>query len=210
MKKKHKRGSIMNRSDIPFAKRMAMQHNNNIVENRNIAAQRIMFCICIALHELEGIGYKRLVRYSLSFKNLIDEVYEDVEVGMAHAKQRLQQHGIEISGDLYCVKRPGASAKQQQIYDHSIQAAQIAQIVGTITLNEEFGFGESRLKKVLDKVRELSAKYAKEGDAFLIAEMQKLGFPVVNGKITAFIDEEGKPVAVGRALKEGYVMESGN
>ena len=98
--KKHHRGSIMNRSDIPYAERMAMQHKSNIVFNREHAAKIIMYCVCCALNESEGIGYKRLVRYSIRFKTVIDEIYDDIEVGMAHAKQRLASHGINISGEL--------------------------------------------------------------------------------------------------------------
>lgn len=78
--KTHRRaGAIMNRSDIPFAKRMAMQHNSAIVANREHSAQVTMFCMCGALHKVHGIGYKRLVRYSLTFKKLLDEMYEDTK-----------------------------------------------------------------------------------------------------------------------------------
>ena len=205
-KTKHHRQkrSIMGRSDIPYAQRMAMQHNSNIVANRNHAAKVTMFCICGALHEVEGIGYKRLVRYSLSFKELLDEIYEDIEVGLAHAKHRLAQHGMPISGELYAVAIPGATAKEQQIHDHALQASQIAQIVGTITMNDEFGFGEMRMTRILEKINELSARYAKEGEGFLIEMMKRIGFPVVNGTVSAFIDDDGNPVAAGRALREGY------
>ena len=64
IKNRH-RSSIMNRSDIPYAQRMAMQHRGAIVANREHAGKTIMYCVCCALHEAEGIGYKRLVRYSL-------------------------------------------------------------------------------------------------------------------------------------------------
>lgn len=102
-----------------------------------------MFCMCGALHKVHGIGYKRLVRYSLTFKKLLEEMYEDIEVGMDRAKRRLAQHGIEISGELFSVKLPGASAKEQQIQDHALQASQIAQVVGTVAMNQEFGHSRS-------------------------------------------------------------------
>ena len=198
-------GGIMNRTDIPFAKRMAMQHNSAIVANREHSAQAAMFCMCGALNREYGIGYKRLVQFSFTFKKLLDEMYEDVEVGMAHAKQRLAQHGIEISGELFSVKLPGASAKEQQIHDHALQASQIAQVVGTVAMNQEFGFGNKRLTKVLDAVKEISACYAKEGDKYLFDMMEKIGFKIINGKVTAFLGDDGKAVTCSQALKEGIL-----
>ena len=84
-----KNKGLMNRSDIPYAQRMALQHRNNIKVNRNHAAKITMYCNSVAMHELEGIGYKRLIRFAQHFKEIIDEFYEDPELGMAHAKHRL-------------------------------------------------------------------------------------------------------------------------
>lgn len=203
--KKHHRGSIMNRSDIPYAERMAMQHRGAIIANREHAAKTIMYCVCCALHKSEGIGYKRLVRYSIRFKTVLDEIYEDIEVGMAHAKQRLASHGIDISGDLYTMPIPGASAKEQNIQDHALQAMQIAQLAATVTMNDEFGLGEMRLNRVLEMVQRMAARYAKEGEAFLLAEMEKIGFKVEGNKVLAFVDDDGNPVPATRAIKEGYL-----
>lgn len=204
--KTHRRaGAIMNRSDISFAKRMAMQHNSAIVANREHSAQVTMFCMCGALHKVHGIGYKRLVRYSLTFKKLLDEMYEDVEVGMAHAKQRLAQHGIEISGELFSVKLPGASAKEQQIQDHAMQASQIAQVVGTVAMNQEFGFGEKRLTQTLEAINELSSRYAKEGDGFLFAMMEDIGFKIIDGKVSAFMDADDNVVTYKEAVRQGIL-----
>lgn len=206
-KKKHnkKRNSIMGRSDIPFAERLKMQQHSDIISQRNYSAQIAMFCQCVALNELEHVGYKRLTKFSVSFKYLLDEMYEDIEVGMAHAKTRLAKHGINISGELYAVAMPGASKKDQQLYDHGIQAAQIAQIVGTVTMNDEFGFGEVRLKRVLDRSAELSAQYAKKGEGFLYEKLEKIGFPIIDGNIIAFMDDNGNPVPPKRAIEEGYL-----
>ena len=101
---RHKAG-VMGRSDIPYAQRIAMQQNRDIVNCRNHAAQITMFCMSIAMHEVEGIGYKRLVRFSLHFKDIVDEFYEDPEVGMAHAKRRMEQIGMPISGEFFSVKQ---------------------------------------------------------------------------------------------------------
>lgn len=195
----------MGRSDIPFAQRMAMQHKSAIVANREHSAQVTMFCVCGALHKIYGVGYKRLVRYTLTFKKLLDEMYDDIEVGMAHAKQRLSQHGIEISGELFLVKLPGASAKEQQIHDHALQASQIAQVVATVAMNQEFGFGEKRLKQTLEGVNELSARYAKEGDGFLFAMMEDVGFKIIDGKVSAFMDDDDNIVTYKEAVKKGIL-----
>lgn len=203
--KKHHRSSIMNRSDIPYAQRMAMQHRGAIIANREHAAKTIMYCVCCALHKSEGIGYKRLVRYSIRFKTVLDEIYEDIEVGMAHAKQRLASHGIDISGDLYTMPIPGASAKEQNIQDHAMQAMQIAQLAATVTMNDEFGLGEMRLNRVLEMVNRMAARYAKEGEAFLLAEMEKIGFLIIDGSASCFMDDDGNPITAARAIKEGYL-----
>lgn len=205
-KKKHThKKSIMNRSDIPYSQRLKMQHNSNIVANRNHSAQITMFCVCYALYEEEGIGYKRLVKYSIRFKKNLDEMYEDIEHGMNQARRRLAQHGIEISGDLYSIAIPGATKKAQQLADHATQASQIAQIVATITMNDEFKFGEQKLRRIQQKVSNLSARYAKEGEGFLLEKMQEIGFPIIDGRISAFVDDDGKPVTASRAIKEGYL-----
>ena len=201
-KQSRKAGSVMGRSDIPYAERLKMQHDSNIVANRNHSAQITMFCFSVALHKHEGIGYKRLVKYSLSFKKNLDDMYKDIEHGMDQARRRLAQHGIEISGDLYSIAIPGGTAKDQQIADHRVQASQIAQIVATITINDEFKLGEPKLRRIQEEVNALSARYAKEGEGFLLEEMQKIGFPIIDRKVTAFLDDDGTPVTANRAAKE--------
>lgn len=204
-KTKRRAGAIMNRSDIPYAKRMAMQHRGAIIANREHAAKTIMYCVCCALHESEGIGYKRLVRYYIRFKTVLDEIYEDIEVGMAHAKQRLASHGIDISGDLYTIPILGASAKEQNIQDHALQAMQIAQLAATVTMNDEFGLGEKRLNRVLELVGKMAARYAKEGVSFLLEKMEKIGFVIIDGSASCFVDEDGKPLSAKKAIAEGYL-----
>lgn len=204
-KSKRRVGAIMNRSDIPYAQRIAMQHRGAIIANREHAAKTIMYCVCCALHKSEGIGYKRLVRYSLRFKTVLDEIYEDIEVGIAHAKKRLASHGIDISGDLYTMQIPGASVKEQRIQDHALQAMQIAQLAATVTMNDEFGFGETRLNRVLEMVNRMAARYAKEGETFLLEEMRKIGFSIVGNDVICCVDQENKPVPMKRAIQEGYL-----
>jgi len=197
----------MGRSDIPYAQRMAMQHRSDIVVNREHSAKIIMFCMSVAMYQTEGIGYKRLVIYSHHFKELIDEFYADPEVKMAHVVHRMKQIGMPISGEIYAVEVPGLSRKEQQIHDHSMQAAQVAQFIGTIAANDVFGFAHVPLTRIAERASELAKRYKKEGEQFLLDEMQKIGFPVVNGKVLAYMDEDGNPIMPSRAKREGYPVE---
>ncbi len=203
-KKRHSR-SLMNRSDIPYAERLKMQHQAEIDYHREHAARIYMYCLCKALHEKEKKGYKSLVRFSLVFMELIKEFYEDTELAMARIKRRLAQNGIEVSGEFYSVEIPGATAKEQEIHDHSMQATQAAQYVGAVAMNDVFGYANIRQERLREAVRENTARYAKEGEGFLLEYMEKIGFKVEGNKVMAFVDEEGKAVPVSRALKEGYL-----
>lgn len=211
MKKKNKThrrvGGIMNRTDIPFAKRLKMQHNGKIIANRKHAEEVTLFIYCASLNQAHRIGYKRLVRYSLDFKAALDDIYkaEDIDVGLDQAKRRLAQYNIEISGELYSVIFPGLSVKEQEIQDNALQASQIAQVAGTIAMNDTFKHGEKKLKQTLAVVNEMSAKYAKKGDGFLLEKMQEIGFEVINGKVTAFLGDDGKAVTCSQALKDGIL-----
>lgn len=199
------KGIIMGRSDIPFAQRMAMQHRSDIVVNREHAAKIAMFCMSVAMHELEGIGYKRLVGFSVQFVENIREFYEDPEVGMDRTKRRLEQNGIRISGEFFIAPRQeGQRQRQWEIDNNRLQASQIALLCGTVTMNDVFGFGRERLERITARGRELSERYAKEGEQFLLDEMKKIGFPVVNGKVIAYMDDDGSPIMPSRARKEGY------
>lgn len=194
-KKKSKARGIMGRSDIPFAQRLAMQHQSDIVVNRDHAAKIAMWCLSAAMHELEGIGYTRLVRFSYRHHKLIEEFYEDPEVGMAHAKRRLEQMGMEISGELYTVELEGQTKRENEIGNHRLQAVQIALICGAVAMNDEFGFGQERQERISKKANEYSARYAKQGEQFLLDKMEKIGFLIVDGEAKACVDENGNAVS---------------
>ena len=194
-KKKSKARGIMGRSDIPYAQRMAMQHQSDIVENRDHAAKIALYCLSIAMNEEECIGYKRLVRFSYRHKEAIDEFYEDTDVGMAHAKRRLEQMGMPISGEFYTIEVEGQSKREQDISNHRVQAMQIALLCGTIAMNDEFGFGQERQFRISEKAKELSAQYVKKGEKFLLEKMEKIGFLIVDGEAKACIDENGNAVS---------------
>lgn len=203
-KKKRQRAGIMGASHIPYAQRIAMQHQNAIAVNRHHSAKIAMFCLSLAMHELEGVGYKRLVQFSLRYKEIEDDFYEDPEVGMAHAVRRMEQIGMPISGELYAVLVPGLSKKQQQVHDHALQAAQVSLICGAIAMNDVFGYGHERQERISKRANELSERYSREGDAWLLAEMEKIGFLIVNGEVRAFLDDDNKAITPARAKKEGY------
>ena len=195
--KKHKKSKahgIMGRSDIPFAQRMAMQHKNDIVVNRNHAAKIIMFCDSAAMYDVEGISYKRLIRFAHHFKEVIDEFYEDPDVGMAHAKHRLEQMGMPISGDWYSIQIDGLSQKEHEIQNHRLQAAQIAMICSAISKNDVFGFGKERQDRISIKAKEYTSRYNREGEQFLLDKMAEIGFLVIDGEVIAYADDDGNAI----------------
>ena len=194
MSKRKKGRGIMGRSDIPFAQRMAMKHQHDIVVNRNHAAKIIMFCDSIAMYEVEGIGYKRLIRFAQHFKEVLDEFYDDPMLGMAHAKHRMEQMGMPISGEIYSVQLDGLSQKEQEIQDHRLQAVQIAQICSAIAKNDIFGFGQERQFRISEKVNELSARYKREGEKFLLDKMAEIGFQIIDGEVIAYADDDGNAI----------------
>lgn len=202
--KKHQRRSLMDRSDIPYAERLKMQHQAKIEHNREHAARIYMYSLCKALHEKEKKGYKSLVKFSLVFMELINEFYEDPELAMARIKRRLAQNGIEVSGEFYSVEIPGATAKEQEIHDNSMQATQVAQYVGAVAMNDVFGFANLRQERLREAVRENTARYAKEGEGFLLEAMEKIGFAVQGNNVRAFVEEDGTPVLKSRVMKEGF------
>lgn len=184
----------MGRSDIPYAQRMAMKRQHDIVVNRDHAAKIAMYCLSVAMHEKEGIGYKRLVRYSHYFQEVVAEFYEDPELGMAHAKHRMAQMGMPISGEFFTHKVEGLSKREQEISDHRLQAVQVALICGAIAMNDMFGFGQERQFRISERADELSGRYNREGEKFLLDEMEKIGFVIIDGNAMAFTDDDGNAV----------------
>lgn len=204
--KTHRRvGAIMTRSDIPYAQRMAMKLQHDIVANREHSAKITLFCMSISMNRIYGIGYKRLVRFSHTFKTINDEFYDDIEMGMAHAKHRMEQIGMPISGEFFAVDFSDKSKRDRAIAGHSLHAVQVALICGTIAMNEEFGLGKDKLTKIQETVNELTARYAKEGEGFLLEEMRKLGFIIIDNTVICCVDQDNEPVSAKRAIEEGYL-----
>ncbi len=83
-------------SQIPYAQRLLMQKHQNVADHRNEAAMVAMQVACVALNDTEGLGYTRLCRFAARLQELIQEYYEDPEVGSAHLQTRLQQLGFIV------------------------------------------------------------------------------------------------------------------
>lgn len=197
-------GGIMGASHIPYAQRIKMQQTNRITVNRQQSAKVAMFCNCVAMHEIKGVGYKKLVEFSLRYKEVEDEIYEDLEYGMDKAKRRMEQMGMPISGELYTVPVLGLTKLEQQVHDHALQAAQISLIAGAIAMNDVLGYGKTVQERISQRSMEISGKYNKKGMPWLLEEMEKIGFLIVDGEVRAFLDDDGKAVTPARARKEGY------
>ena len=206
MGKQKRKGSgkgtgVMRRSDVPYAQRLRAQQMANINAIRDKTAMVTMLSHAVALHELEGIGYKRLVRHTLVFRELIEEFYADMDVGMNHAQRRLASHGIPVPEDVPRVLMPELSPRDQQLYDHAIHASYVAHLVGLIADNETFGYGKEKLERISIRVAELTDRYNEEGEGFLLEEMQKIGFPLVDGRVVGCLDENNEPITYERYLE---------
>ena len=192
-----KRKGILSRSDIPYAQRMQMKKQAMIVHEREQAAKVAMFCNAVALHEMEGIGYKRLVKYALHFKRINDAFYEDPILEMAHAKRRMELMGMPISGELFTIQ--GANKIDTELKTHAIQAVQVAMICAAVAMNDEFGFGKERQEQISVRVDELAARYKDEGIQFLLDYLQNIGFVIIDGEVRGYLDDDGNPLTAKKA-----------
>ena len=207
-KKKYRRrsaGGVMGMSQIPYAQRLKMQQTGNIHWSREQGARVVMWCWAVALHQIEGIGYTRQIRFEQRFREIDREIdrefySQEIEVSLAHAKRRLASTGIEISGELMAAPpEEGRTVREMEIKNHIVQSVQCATICGCIAANDVFGFAHKPLERIRVRVEELTARYAKEGEGFLLEYMEKLGFTVRDGRVYGFTDEDGKPVKVKEA-----------
>lgn len=202
MKKKNK--GIMGASHIPYAQRLKMQQQDRIAVNRNFSAKVAMFAKCVAIHRVKGAGYKSLVQFSLRYKEVEDEIYEDLEYGLDKAKRRMEQMKMPISGELYHIPMPGMRKRDQEVYNHSVQSVQISCIASAIAMNDVWGWGATVQERIELETTKVTGEYNKHGFDWLLCEMEKLGFLVVDGEVRAFLDDDNKAVTPKRAKKEGY------
>ena len=178
-----------------------MEQKDKINARRETAARLVLYSYSIAMHELEGIGYKRLIRFSQAYKKLEDEFYEDPDVGMEHVKERMASHGMEISGEWYRAPDMGYTVRQKEVADNIMQASQVACIVAAVAMNDEFGFGAERQMRIRDRVEELSKEYSEKGIKPLLEKMGKIGFHIDGDRVIHFKDEDGNIVTAKRALE---------
>ncbi len=197
-KTRRKTGGVMGRSDIPYAQRIRMQQHHDISWSREQGARVTMYCWSVAMHEIEGVGYERLVRFANRFREVDREFYgQEIELSMDQARRRLDSMGIEISGEIMLAPPDAGRTKHQmQIKHNVVQAVQGATICACIAANDVFGWAKVRLERIRTRVEELTARYAKEGEGFLLEYLEKLGFTIVDGHAVGFVDEDGKPYKV--------------
>lgn len=86
------------RSDIPYKDRLLMQRFNSVAEHRNDAARIAMKIACVALNNVEKLGYQRLVRFANEQQRLTELYYADPEVQGAHLDERLEKLGFCCAG----------------------------------------------------------------------------------------------------------------
>ena len=196
-RKRRDKSGIMGRSDIPLAQRIRMQQRHNIGWSREHGARMTMYCWAVAMHMVEGKGYKSLVRFANRFREIDKEFYRDgdIEYSMDQARRRLADMGIEISGEiLLAPSDPGRTKRQMEIKHNIVQATQAAVICACIAANDVFGWARVRLERVREKAEELTARYSKEGEGFLLEYLEKLGFAIVDGHVVGFVDEDNNPI----------------
>lgn len=137
-----------------------------------------------------------MVRYAQHFKEILDEFYEDPEVGIVHAKRRLEQMGMEITGEFYSIQMEGLTKKEQEVHDNCMQAVQIALLCNAIAMNDVFGFGKESQYLIAQRAEELSDEYNKKGEQFLLDKMEKIGFVILDGEVIAFSDDDGNAITL--------------
>ena len=189
MKKKNR--NIMGQSEIPYALRLKLQQNARINAHREASAKHILYCHCIALHEQEGIGYKRLVDFSRRYMELEKEFYSDPEVELEHARQRLATMGIDVPAEFWKAPEEGFTKKQQEVRDNAMEATQVAILVAAVAMNDVFTIGHDRQIRIAQAVNVL----CKQDLSWLLEKMKALGFRVMpDGRVVYAMDETGKAV----------------
>lgn len=77
-------------------------------------------------------------------------------------------------------------------------------IASAIAMNDVFGYGKVVQERIELRATERTEEYNKKGLDWLLGEMEKLGFLVVDGEVRAFLDDDNRAVTPARAKREGY------
>ena len=106
---------------------------------------------------------------------------------------------MPISGEFFGAPNQGQSRRQLEIDTHAVQTTQVSMILSTIAMNDAFGFGYERQVRVRERIAELTARYRDEGIGFILEELEKIGFKIVDGIAKMYVDDDGKAVTVKKA-----------
>ena len=71
-------------------------------------------------------------------------------------------------------------------------------------MNDVFGYGKTVQERIDLETNKVTGEYNEHGFDWLLGQMEKLGFLVVDGEVRAFLDDDNKAVTPKRARKEGY------
>ena len=116
MSKDHKRknGSSSYASQIPYAQRLQIRKAAEIKAQREDAVNTALKIACVSLNDTEGLGFVRLCRFATHLMELVDEYWEDPEVGEHHLNQRLESMGFQISevGRMQAMEMPDGTYRK--------------------------------------------------------------------------------------------------
>jgi hypothetical protein len=123
--------------------------------------------------------------------------------GTEQEEQEVKKKSKGIMGASH-IPMPGMSKRDQEVYNHSVQSAQIAMIASAISMNDVWGWGATVQERIELETTKVTEEYNKHGFDWLLGEMEKIGFLVVDGEVRGFLGENNQAVTPKRARKEGY------
>ena len=100
-KNRKRRLGLMSNSSIPYARRLRIHKQQEIVTCRDHAARIAMYCVCAALHDLEGIAYQRLIRFAVHHKTLVNEYDYELQTHALQAVQVALYLGTIAANDVF-------------------------------------------------------------------------------------------------------------
>jgi hypothetical protein len=77
-------------------------------------------------------------------------------------------------------------------------------IASAIAMNDVCGYGKVVQEGIDLETTKVTEEYNKKGFEWLLGQMEKLGFLVVDGEVRAFLDDDNRAVTPKRARMEGY------
>ena len=83
--------------NVPYAVELQMKRRAEILAEAERRAVTALKCATVALNDTEGVGFVRLARFGLHLREIINEYYDDVELGEMRLNRRCEQMGFKIS-----------------------------------------------------------------------------------------------------------------